>query len=65
MVLCFVSPVNFNNGNANVRNVNSDGNGNNNDNVNLLYGVRPTLNQIPASLKGGLGTAADPWRIAD
>ncbi len=29
------------------------------------YGVRPTINLLPDSLKLGSGTMDDPWRIAD
>ena len=58
-----MSPVLFNIGNARVRNVYSDGDGGNNGNVYRLYGVRPTLNLIPDSLKVGSGTADDPFMI--
>ena len=60
-----MSPGNFNRGIALVRRVNSDGSGYGNDRVNVLLGVRPTLNLLPDSLKVGSGTADDPWRIAD
>ena len=58
-----MSPFHFNYGLAFVRLVSSDGNGNNFDYVAYLYGVRPTLNLIPDSLKVGSGTAADPYMV--
>ena len=58
-----MSPVYFDSGHARVRDVNSDGNGYVNDYVDRLYGVRPTLNLIPDSLKVGSGTADDPFMI--
>ena len=65
MVLCFVSPGNFNNGNANVRFVDSGGNGSYYVSVFYLDGVRPTINLKADSLKMGSGTMDDPWRIVD
>ena len=58
-----MSPVNFDSGYAFVRLVDSVGYGGNNVLVNSLFGVRPTLNLIPDSLKVGSGTAADPYMV--
>ena len=60
-----MSPVYFNNGVAFVRYVRSDGAGYIGGYVNNLYGVRPTLNLIPDSLKVGSGTADDPYRMTE
>ena len=58
-----MSPVNFNYGRAYVRGVGSDGYGVYSVYVDSLFGVRPTLNLIPDSLKVGSGTADDPFMI--
>ena len=58
-----MSPSDFDSGYAYVRRVDSAGYGDGSDSVDGLYGVRPTLNLIPDSLKVGSGTAADPYMV--
>ena len=59
-----MSPYYFDGSAAYVRRVNSDGSASSYGNfVYGSYGVRPTLNLIPDSLKVGSGTADDPYRI--
>ena len=60
-----MSPSNFYGSGVAVRSVSSSGIALSSSGVNGSYGVRPTLNLIPDSLKVGSGTADDPWRIAD
>ena len=58
-----LSPYLFIGRNATVRYVYSNGDADNGYSVDYSYGVRPTLNLIPDSLKVGSGTADDPYRI--
>ena len=58
-----MSPSSFNGSYAFVRRVNSYGYADSSYFVNRSYGVRPTLNLIPDSLKVGSGTADDPYMI--
>ena len=58
-----MSPYYFYGNNARVRSVGSYGNASNFNSVYSSYGVRPTLNLIPDSLKVGSGTADDPYMI--
>ena len=60
-----MSPSSFLGSYAYVRVVDSDGNVNGNGHVDYSYGVRPTLNLLPDSLKVGSGTADDPYRMTE
>ena len=59
-----MSPFYFDGGYAYVLYVASNGFASYYRSVSYSYGVRPTLNLIPDSLKLGSGTSDDPWRIA-
>ena len=58
-----MSPVDFSNGGADVRLVSSGGGGGSYGFVSNLFGVRPTLNLIPDSLKVGDGSASNPYTV--
>ena len=60
-----MSPNNFSGGSADVRYVNSHGYASYYNYVLSSFGVRPTLNLLPDSLKVGSGTMDDPYRMTE